>query len=213
MISPEIPRLDPLHRPRIEPDVSSWLGTGPLVGERVTLRPLTVHDAPALARVVGDPARFRWSPGVPVDLTSAQRFIDAANVGPDARVAFAVVDNVDGEIVGSTSFYEIDHTHRSACIGYTFYAERVQGTTVNPTAKYLLLRHAFEDCGAVRVTWHTHEHNAQSRAAIEKLGARFEGLLRKHRRFGGGWRTTALYSMTDDDWPVAKDILLQRMST
>ncbi|WP_040537065.1 GNAT family N-acetyltransferase [Gordonia namibiensis] len=192
--------------------MSSWLGSGPLVGERVTLRPLTVDDAPALARVVGDPDRFRWSPGVPVDLASAHRYIDAANADPDARVAFAVVDNVDGQVVGSTSFYEIDHAHRSACIGYTFYAERVQGTTVNPTAKFLLLRHAFEDCGAVRITWHTHEHNARSRAAIEKLGARFEGLLRKHRQFGDGWRTTALYAMTDDDWPAAKAELLQRMS-
>ncbi|QMU21663.1 GNAT family N-acetyltransferase [Gordonia rubripertincta] len=192
--------------------MSPWLGTGPLVGERVTLRPLTVDDAPALARVVGDPARFRWSPGVPVDLATAHRYIDAANADPEARVPFAVVDSVDGLVVGSTSFYEIDHAHRSVCIGYTFYAERVQGTTVNPTAKYLLLRHAFEHCGAVRVTWHTHEHNAQSRAAIEKLGARFEGLLRKHRRFGDDWRTTALYAMTDDDWPAAEAVLLQRMS-
>ncbi|MDS1113365.1 GNAT family protein [Gordonia westfalica] len=191
--------------------MSSWLGAGPLVGERVTLRPLTIDDAPALARVVGDPARFRWSAGVPVDLASAQRFIETANARPDARVAFAVVDNTDGSIVGSTSFYDIDEPNLTTCIGYTFYAERVQGTTVNPTAKYLLLRRAFEDCAAVRITWHTHEHNTQSRAAIAKLGARFEGLLRKHRRFGDGWRTTALYSMTDDEWPDAKAALLQRI--
>ncbi|SDU73051.1 GNAT family N-acetyltransferase [Gordonia westfalica] len=191
--------------------MSSWLGAGPLVGERVTLRPLTIDDAPALARVVGDPARFRWSAGVPVDLASARRFIETANARPDARVAFAVVDNTDGSIVGSTSFYDIDEPNLTTCIGYTFYAERVQGTTVNPTAKYLLLRRAFEDCAAVRITWHTHEHNAQSRAAIAKLGARFEGLLRKHRRFGDGWRTTALYSMTDDEWSDAKAALLQRI--
>ncbi|MCR8898254.1 GNAT family N-acetyltransferase [Gordonia sp. GONU] len=192
--------------------MSSWLGTGPLVGDRVTLRPLTIDDAPTLARVVGDPDRFRWSPGVPIDLASARRFIETATADPDARVAFAVVDNIDGTVVGSTSFYEIDEANRSVCIGYTFYAERVQGTTVNPTAKYLLLRRAFEDCGAVRITWHTHEHNTQSRAAIAKLGARFEGLLRKHRRFGDGWRTTALYSMIDDEWPDAKAALLQRIS-
>ncbi|MEO9329492.1 GNAT family N-acetyltransferase [Gordonia aurantiaca] len=192
--------------------MSSWLGTGPLVGERVTLRPLDLDDAPALARVVEDPARFRWTSGTPTDLGAAERFITTALADPESRVAFAVVDNTDGHLVGSTSFYEIDRANLSACIGYTFYAERVQGTTVNPTAKFLLMRHAFEECGAVRLTWHTHELNAQSRAAIEKLGARFEGLLRKHRRFGDGWRTTALYAMTDDEWPAAKTKLLQRMS-
>ena len=78
--------------------MSSWLGTGPLVGDRVTLRPLTVDDAPALARVVGDPDSFRWSPGVPVDLASAHRFIAAATADPEVRVAFAVVDNIDKRI-------------------------------------------------------------------------------------------------------------------
>ncbi|WP_238420258.1 GNAT family N-acetyltransferase [Gordonia sp. 'Campus'] len=193
--------------------MSTWLGTGPLVGERVTLRPLGVGDIDALNRVVGDPDRFRWVPGIPVDSGSARRFVDAALADLESRVAFAVVDNTDGTLLGSTSFYEIDETHRSACIGYTFYSERVQGTAVNPTAKYLLMRHAFEECGAVRLTWHTHERNEQSRAAITKLGASFEGLLRKHRRFDDGWRTTALYAMTDDDWPAAKANLLQRLSS
>ena len=71
--------------------------------------------------------------------------------------------------------------------------------------------HDAEERGAVRLTWHTHENNTQSRAAITKLGANFEGLLRKHRRFGDGWRTTALYAMTDDEWPSARDRLLQRI--
>ncbi|AZZ80557.1 N-acetyltransferase [Gordonia alkanivorans] len=189
--------------------MSSWLGAGQLAGDRLTLRPLTFDDSTALAQVVADPSRFRWVPGVPYDEGSARRFVESAL---ESRLAYAVVDNSDGRVVGSTSFYDIDEHNRSACIGYTFYSERVQGTTVNPTAKYLLMRHAFEDRGAVRLTWHTHEHNTQSRAAIAKLGAQFEGLLRKHRRFGDGWRTTALYSMTDDEWPDAKAALLQRIS-
>ena len=61
------------------------------------------------------------------------------------------------ELVGSTSYYDIDHANLSVAIGYTFYAEKAQGTAVNPTAKYVLLHHAFDDCGAVRVVWHTHE--------------------------------------------------------
>lgn len=77
--------------------------------------------------------------------------------------------------------------------------EYAQGSAVNPAAKFLLLQHAFEVAGTVRVVWHTHSENAQSRSAIEKLGANFEGLLRKHRRFGDGWRTTTQYAITDDD--------------
>lgn len=187
--------------------MSSWLGTGPLELDRILLRPFTSDDAPALARVAGDPARFSWTSGVPTDEVSASAWLDAARADPESRVAYAVLDG-DADpaerLVGSTSFYDIDAANRTAAIGYTFYAERAQGTRVNPTAKFLLMRHAFEECGAVRLVWHTHERNAQSRAAIAKLGATFEGLLRKHRRFDGGWRTTAQYAMTDDDWPAAK---------
>jgi len=190
--------------------VNDWLGTETLVGERVTLRPLTFDDAPALAQVVDDRQRFAWT-SVPDDEQSARAYIAAADAD-DSRIAYAVVDNSDGRVVGSTSFYDIDQANLAVAIGYTFYADSAQGTAVNPSAKYLLLRHAFEECGAVRVVWHPHENNAQSRAAIAKLGATFEGLLRKHRRWADGWRTTAQYAMTDDDWPTAKAALLQRLS-
>ncbi|MET9199534.1 GNAT family protein [Gordonia sp. NPDC003585] len=191
--------------------MSSWLGSGPLIGERVTLRPLRFDDVEALSKVVGDPSRFRWVPGVPVDAVSARSFVEAALHDPERRVGFAVIDNETGTLVGSTSYYDIDAANLTCAIGYTFYTEAAQGTTINPTAKYLLMKHAFEDCGAVRLVWHTHENNAQSRAAITKLGATFEGLLRKHRRFGDGWRTTAQFAMVDEDWPAAKETLLQRL--
>ncbi|NNG95936.1 GNAT family N-acetyltransferase [Gordonia araii NBRC 100433] len=187
------------------------MGAPTLEYEDVRLRPLDVDDADSLGELVGDPEAFRWSPGVPLDVEGAREFIDAALTARETgiRTAFAVVD---GEtVVGSTSYYEIDPGSLSAAIGYTFYTESAQGTAINPTAKFLLLRHAFEECGAVRIVWHTHENNAQSRAAIAKLGAQFEGLLRKHRRFGDGWRTTAQYAMTDEDWPAAKARLLARL--
>lgn len=192
--------------------MSSWLGTGPLVGDRVTLRALEPDDAPAMAQVAGDPDRFRWFPAIPTDVDSATEWIRVSRAAPEHRVAYAVIDNTDGRLVGSTSFYDIDAANLACAIGYTFYSEHVQGTAVNPTAKYLLMNHAFDECGAVRLVWHTHERNAQSRAAITKLGASFEGLLRKHRRFGDGWRTTAQYSMTDDDWPMARLRLAERLS-
>ena len=127
------------------------------------------------------------------------------------RVAFAVIDTRDDTLVGTTSYYDIDPANRATAIGYTFYSKRVQGTAVNPEAKLLLLQHAFEVAGTVRVVWHTDERNAQSRAAILKLGTSFEGLLRKHRPLPDGtWRTTAQYAMTDDDWPASRERLRAR---
>lgn len=193
--------------------MSSWLGVGPLDHAGILLRPFTRDDAEAIATVARDPERFRWTTGVPTTLEAGHEFITSALSNPEQRVAFAVVDRTDGRILGSTSYYDIDPDNLCAAVGYTFYGEDVQGTAVNPTAKLLLMRHAFEDCGAVRLVWHTNERNAQSRAAIAKLGATFEGLLRKHRRFGDGWRTTAQYAMIDDDWPAAKEQLLERLSS
>ncbi len=188
-----------------------WLGVGPLSSGRITLRPFTVDDVAALATVIDNPERFRWTAGTPTDEASARAWIDAAQAN-STRIAFAVVDNLEERVVGSTSYYDVDPANLTVAIGYTFYGESAQGTAINPTAKYLLMQHAFEDCGAVRIVWHTHESNAQSRAAIAKLGATFEGLLRKHRRFGDGWRTTAQYAMTDEDWPAIKVQLAERIA-
>ncbi|MGJ0118741.1 GNAT family N-acetyltransferase [Williamsia sp. MIQD14] len=193
--------------------MTTWIGTPTLTGTRVRLRPLTDGDSSALADAVDEPDAFRWTT-VPGDKPAAQAYIATADADP-ARVAFAVVDTADGTdtVVGTTSFYDIDTRNRSVAIGYTWYSRRVQGTTVNPESKLLLLQHAFEACGAVRVVWHTDERNAQSRAAIAKLGAEFEGLLRKHRPLpDGSWRTTAQYAMTDDDWPAARSTLRTRIS-
>ncbi|NMO03483.1 GNAT family N-acetyltransferase [Gordonia sp. TBRC 11910] len=189
----------------------TWLGAPTLSTGAVTLRPLMIDDAEAIGSLIGDPEVFRWSPGIPHDTASALTYIEAAQAA-DRREAFAVVDDATGAVVGSTSFYDIDPVNLSAAIGYTFYTDAAQGTVVNPSSKYLLLHHAFETCAAVRVVWHTHENNARSRAAISKLGATFEGLLRKQLRFGDGWRTTAQFAMIDDDWPAAKARLLARMA-
>lgn len=191
--------------------MSEWIEATTLAGGHVTLRPLRAEDATALGEVVDDPEPFRLS-AVPIGTEAAQSYIDAAFDNP-FRVAYAVIDNSTGDLVGSTSFYDIDPGNRSVAIGYTFYAASRHGSKVNPEAKLLLLRYAFEVAGAVRVVWHTDERNARSRSAIAKLGATFEGLLRKHRpATDGGWRTTAQYSMIDEDWPAAKEKLVARIS-
>ncbi|MFM9378860.1 GNAT family N-acetyltransferase [Gordonia sp. VNK21] len=192
----------------------AWLGRPVLSGYNVLLRPLEPADAQALGALAGDAhaEMSRWSPGVPAGTEEALAYIAAAAADP-ARVAFAVVDEQTGELVGTTSFYDVDAAEQTLAIGYTFYTPAAQGTRINPAAKLLLLDYAFTGCDAVRVVWHTHENNDRSRAAIGALGARFEGPLRKHRRFTGGWRTTAQFAMVDDDWPLARGDLESRVGT
>lgn len=188
----------------------TWLSVPTLTGTRVTLRPLVLTDAADLAAAVDTREAFRWTT-VPADEAGAGDAIQTALDTPD-RVAFAVIDHESDRIVGTTSYYDINPGNRALAIGYTWYSAVVQGTEVNPDAKLLLLQRAFEDLGAVRVVWHTDERNSQSRAGIAKLGATFEGLLRKHRPLpDGSWRTTAQFAMTDDDWPAAKVKLEQRV--
>ncbi|GAA4757996.1 hypothetical protein GCM10023217_32890 [Gordonia alkaliphila] len=188
-----------------------WLGTPVLTRAGVTLRPLTVTDAPALAAIGGaEPELGRYVPAVPTDTEAALEWIRAAH-DDRRRLPFAVIDDATGDLIGTTSYYDVDEPNLAVTIGYTYYASRVHGTVVNPAAKLMLLDYAFTQAGAVRVVWHTHEDNAHSRAAVTKLGATFEGLLRKHRRFGDGWRTTAQFSMTVDDWTQARADLVDRV--
>ncbi len=181
--------------------MSSWIEHEPLHGEHVTLEPLTAEHANELVTAADDEAVFRWTSAPIRTRDDAAAYIDAALTDP-ARQPF-LQRSAAGDPVGTTSYYLLDPAHRSLAIGYTWLSTSVQGTAINPESKLLLLGRAFAR-GAVRVEWHTDEHNAQSRAAILGLGAQFEGLLRKHRqRSDGSWRTTALFAMTDDDWPDA----------
>ncbi|WP_143965913.1 GNAT family N-acetyltransferase [Gordonia zhaorongruii] len=190
-------------------DARTWLGAPTLTRGDVTLRPLTASDASALAALISESDRelYRWTSPIPGTAHEATEWIVRALSDP-ARIPFAVL--YGGRLVGTTSYYDVQAEHRSLAIGHTFYTPGTMGTQVNPAAKMLLLEYAFATCGATRVVWHTHESNARSRAAISKLGAEFEGLLRKHRRFGDGWRTTAQFAMTDDDWPGVRDELAMR---
>lgn len=188
-----------------------WLGTPVLGRGGVTLRPLHITDAEALAAVAaGHPDLGRWTAGIPADTAAAAEWITAAHHDRH-RLAFAVIDDATGEVVGTTSYYDVDRANATLAVGYTYYAPSAQGTVVNPAAKLMLLDYAFTQAGAARVVWHTHADNDRSRAAIAKLGAAFEGLLAKHRRFGDGWRTTAQYAMTDDDWDSARAALVERV--
>lgn len=122
------------------------------------------------------------------------------------EVAYATVRRSDGRIVGSTRFIDIRRSHRGLEIGWTWIAPEAQRSAVNTEAKYLMLRHAFEVWGALRVQLKTDANNARSRAAIERLGATFEGILRKQlvRPHDGYQRDTAMFSIIESEWPAVK---------
>ncbi|WP_395945449.1 GNAT family N-acetyltransferase [Brevundimonas sp.] len=128
------------------------------------------------------------------------------------RIAYAVRRRSDGAVVGTTSLYEINPAYRRCEIGSTFYRPEARGGAINPACKRLLLGHAFE-AGAVRVEIITDALNARSQAAILKLGARAEGVLRKHKiTWTGRARDTAVFAVIDDHWPEVRDGLDRRLA-
>jgi len=124
------------------------------------------------------------------------------------RLPYVQLDASTGQVIGTTSLYEVSPATRSIAIGATWLGRRWWRTGRNTESKLLLLTYAFETLGAARVVWHTDILNLRSQAAITRLGATREGVLRKHRiRRDGTWRDTVQYSMTDDDWPPTRERL------
>jgi RimJ/RimL family protein N-acetyltransferase len=182
-----------------------WVKPVTLRGHGVTLRPLTQGDLPALFAVT-PPDTFRWY-SVPPPVTSAEAF--AAHllglINDPTRFPFAVVLDEGDRLVGSTSFMDIRPEHRGLEVGFTWYTPACRGTRVNPACKRLLLGHAIETLGAVRVQIKTDRRNLHSQAAIEKLGATYEGVLRaSFIQPDGHLRDTVYYSVLPGEWPRVK---------
>ena len=182
--------------------------TPTLAGYGIALRPLSPADAAVLQPGI-DPDFWRGMT-VPVPATVADlaaQFADAA--ATPGRESFAVVGG-DGRVVGTTSFYDV--TDHRLEIGHTFYLRQAWGTRVNPAAKMLLLTEAFERRRLDRVALRCDARNARSRAAIQKLGAVYEGTLRAHRRASDGVVSdTSYYSIIAAEWPAVKSGLLARL--
>lgn len=125
---------------------------------------------------------------------------------------FVVMCASTGTVLGSTRYYNIEPSNRNLSIGYTWYAERVHRSAVNTETKYLLLEHAFDRMKCISVQWHTDHRNLRSQAAIKRLGAKFEGVLRNHKIMPDGViRHTHCFSMLDTEWPSAKMFLTSRL--
>lgn len=144
------------------------------------------------------------------NLTTTKTWVNEAlkAMAQGEQLAFVTIDKVNNRLVGSTRMIRLDTAHRKLEIGYTFITPNYQRSYVNSHAKFLMLQYAFEQLNIARVEICTHEHNQQSRTAIARIGGQFEGILRKHRCFDGKFRNTALFSITDDEWPGVKQQLL-----
>lgn len=129
-------------------------------------------------------------------------------------IVYSVIDNATGKAIGSTSYMNIRPDHHGLEIGSTWITKSARGTTINPAMKHLMLKHALEELGAIRVELKTDARNARSRAAILKLGAEFEGILRNHIIMPDGHlRGSALYSIIPDQWPAIELQLLARIKS
>ena len=183
-----------------------------LAGSSVRLEPLTREHASALLAAADDDAVFAHLTFVrPRTLADAEEVVDRYLSGP--QVPWVQVEVASGEVVGMTSYYDVDAGLRTVAIGWTWLARRVWRTGVNTEAKLLLLSRAFDDLGCVRVVWHTDIRNERSQAAIARLGAQREGVMRKHKlRPDGSWRDTVTFAMIDDEWPAARAALEDRLA-
>mgnify|MGYP000450995527 CR=1 FL=1 len=195
------------HEPMVLPVVS-------LENRFVRLEPLTAAlEAEVRAALDCDPASWdiMVAAGYGPHFDGWWRSAMAA-MKQGTRIAWAVRRLTDGAVVGTTSLYEIKPDYRRCEIGSTFYRPEARGGRVNPSCKRLLLGHAF-DGGAVRVEIITDAVNPGSQAAIRKLGARDEGVLRKHKiTFTGRIRDTAQFAVLDDDWPEVRARLDARLA-
>jgi RimJ/RimL family protein N-acetyltransferase len=185
-----------------------------LRGERVALALLEVSHAEALAEAAKDGELWRlWYTSVPkpeeMHAEIARRLgLRAAG----SMLPFTVIEPVTGEPVGMTTYMNIDRVNRRVEIGSTWYAGRMQRTGLNTEAKLLLLGHAFEALECIAVEFRTHFFNEQSRRAIERLGAKLDGILRCHSRAANGTlRDTCVYSIVAAEWPAVRANLEWRL--
>jgi RimJ/RimL family protein N-acetyltransferase len=181
-----------------------------LKGQHVELHPLSIDHLDSLISAVQDGDIWKlWYTSAPrpenveAEIHRRLKLQQAGYMLP-----FTVVDPNSGQAVGMTTYMNVDAANRRVEIGSTWYAQRVQRTGLNTQAKLLLLGHAFEDLNCIAVEFRTHFMNHQSRRAIERLGAKLDGVLRSHQIApNGSLRDTVVYSVIASEWPAVKSHL------
>ncbi len=189
----------------------------PVTLERAPVRlvPLGLEHEDGLRRAAADGALWNLRFTSVPEPEQTRAYIEAALQGRTQghRFAFAVLDSASGEVIGCSSYHDIVPAVERLEIGWTWYAASRQRSAVNTTAKLLLMQHAFETLGARLVGWRTDNYNFASQRAIERLGARKDGVLRHHAlRRDGTVRDTVMYSLAAGEWPEVKAHLLWQLT-
>jgi N-acetyltransferase len=190
--------------------MSRWIQPVTLKGEHVALEPLTADHTPSLAAAASDGELWKlWYTSVPAPGEEAAYVAAALAMGEhEGALPFVVRDARSGDVVGTTRYLNVDEKHHRLEIGATWYAKRMQRTPLNTEAKLLLLTHAFEKLDAIAVEFRTHFMNHASRAAIARLGAKQDGILRSHQiSRDGTLRDTVVFSIIASEWPSVRSNL------
>jgi N-acetyltransferase len=184
-----------------------------LGGHFVALEPLGHTHVKDLKQAVRDGELWRlWYASVPSPDEMAAYVDEAIKTSVNGNMAFVVRDQKTHQVVGTTRFYNVEPAHKRGLIGYTWYAKSVQGTAINTEAKYLLMEYWFELKKANAVEFRTHFFNEASRRAIERLGAKQDGILRSHQILkDGSIRDTVVYSIIASEWPAVKNNLQAKL--
>src|SRR5713101_6646906 len=194
------------------------MAISPLVleGMHVRLEPLAKTHLAGLAKIGLDEELWRWIPTSVRTPEEMAAYIETALDEQERGVSlpFAIIEKATGRAIGSTRYGNIDRTHHRVEIGWTWVAREWQRTAMNMEAKYLLLRHAFETLGCMRVELKTDSLNERSRAAILRIGAREEGIFRNHMITASGRiRHTVYFSIIDSEWPAVKARLETKLNS
>ncbi len=191
-----------------------WIKESPIEGELVILEPITLEHIEGLTEAVKDGELWTlWYANVPTPNQMHEYVKEAIESSASGDIAYVVRMKESGNIVGTTRYYSVDSKNKRAMIGYTWYSDSVRRTRVNTECKLLLLREIFETYNAIAVEFRTHFHNTASRKAIERLGAKQDGILRSHQIMrDGSLRDTVVYSIIAAEWLAVKRNLQSRLS-
>ena len=197
--------------------MSDYFDRPVLAGRHVRLEPLTLDHAEGLLAAGKDPGIWTWLPvRQPADRPEMRGYVSDVLARLEARqqVTWAQIDARTGQVAGITSYHDIAPKDRGLYIGSTWIGRDWHRTGVNTEAKLMLMERAFDTLGVIRVGWMTHHENLRSQRAIERLGAKRDGVLRNHKIMpDGSIRHSHVYSVTDDEWPAVRDALRARLES
>ena len=192
-----------------------WIEPVTLTGTKVILEPLSLEHLDGLISAMKDGELWKlWFTSIPAPEKAEEYIKTALDMRENAgAMPFIVRDRESNKIIGCTRYFNVDEVNQRLEIGYTWYSESYQRTAVNTECKYLLLSHAFEKLDAIAVEFRTHWHNHKSRAAIARLGAKQDGVLRNHQRTAdGSYRDTVVFSIINLEWPAVRQSLMFKLN-